>query len=186
MLIWLLASSSDNCLPADPEWITKQIGCEGKIDLTVLIDAGFLAYDASRDLAECQQDACLEAEAEAERETEAKARKPRRDGALELVLALEAWEHAGNAPLNGETEKAAEGYRVARKESRYPVWGKSQWLSVFDEGRGMDASLTQAFKKAAQSPWRSVHPKVAKEEAPIPVSSPEEEAENMRIHEEFQ
>lgn len=48
MLIWVLASQCDNKIPADPEWLKRKLGVNGKIDLKPLIDKGFLV---------CMQDA---------------------------------------------------------------------------------------------------------------------------------
>jgi hypothetical protein len=79
MLIWLLASQLDNKIPNDSKWIAKRIGCTTKIDISLLIDKGFLVVD-SRVQAECKRTAIAEAEAEAEAETETEEResKPRK------------------------------------------------------------------------------------------------------------
>lgn len=71
MLIWLLASSMDNRLPNDADWLTKAIHATETVNITVLVSAGFLVLcgDASAPLAERQQHARLE-EGEVEGETE--------------------------------------------------------------------------------------------------------------------
>lgn len=69
MLIWLLASQLDNKIPADQEYIKKQIGVKGDIDFNELILNGFL-IDDSKTLAECKQVAIVETEAETEAERE--------------------------------------------------------------------------------------------------------------------
>lgn len=56
LLIWVLASQTDNQVPADPEYLQKTLGLEEKPDLKLLVDKGFL-IDASNVLAECEQDA---------------------------------------------------------------------------------------------------------------------------------
>ncbi len=71
MLIWLLASQLDNKIPADAEFIKKQIGVSGEIDFNELISKGFL-IDASGLLASCKQVAILETETETETETDKK------------------------------------------------------------------------------------------------------------------
>lgn len=63
MLIWLLASQVDNKIPADPEYIKNQIGIKGELNLSELIEKGFLVDD-SNTLAECKQSAIVETEAE--------------------------------------------------------------------------------------------------------------------------
>jgi hypothetical protein len=73
VLIWLLASRNNNRLPFNPKWIKQRIGVESDVDLKELLDAGFITLepsndgvlqspeqDASRVLADCKQDACLE------------------------------------------------------------------------------------------------------------------------------
>ena len=59
MLIWLLASQTDNKIPADAEYIAKKIGVTKNINFKELIDKGFLV-DASNMLADCKQTASLE------------------------------------------------------------------------------------------------------------------------------
>ncbi len=68
--IWILASKTDNHVPADPEWITKRIGARTKVDLEVLISAGFLVRlrRASDALADGKQSARLEEESRGETE----------------------------------------------------------------------------------------------------------------------
>lgn len=71
IMIWLLASRLDNCVPWDENWIRKQTGLNDAIDLQVLVDKGFLyicKQDASTVLAERKQDALPETETETEAE----------------------------------------------------------------------------------------------------------------------
>ena len=42
IMIWLLASRSENKLPVDPGWIAKKISASEKVNLDVLFQAGFL------------------------------------------------------------------------------------------------------------------------------------------------
>jgi hypothetical protein len=80
VLIWLLASRTDNKIPLDSEWIGRKISATETVDLDVLLKAGFIEkieenqqlqeaeQDASDTLADCKQSACLETETEGERE----------------------------------------------------------------------------------------------------------------------
>ena len=42
MLIWLLASQLDNRIPADEDWLTRQLGTTSHVCLAPLVEAGFL------------------------------------------------------------------------------------------------------------------------------------------------
>ena len=42
MLIWLLASRTDNVLPLDSKWIGGRIGANERVDLELLVDKGYL------------------------------------------------------------------------------------------------------------------------------------------------
>lgn len=76
MLIWLLASRTDNRIPNDPEWIARKIGATGLVDIAGLTSAGFLAESdgfpgpGDTPLADREQDVCPESETETETETE--------------------------------------------------------------------------------------------------------------------
>lgn len=76
ILIWLLASRSDNVLPYDAGWIGKRINATSKVDLDALRKAGFILVNqtlqqaeqvASTPLAPCKQDARPEREGETEK-----------------------------------------------------------------------------------------------------------------------
>lgn len=69
MLIWLLASQIGNKIPNDPDWIRERIGCHEKVDLSDLIDSGFLIAD-SKAIASRKQSATPETEAKTEAKTE--------------------------------------------------------------------------------------------------------------------
>jgi len=75
--IWLLASRSKNKLPWDEKWLATKISASSKINLTQLLQFGFIEEiqalpstesDASNTLANCEQNACLETETEREGE----------------------------------------------------------------------------------------------------------------------
>jgi hypothetical protein len=62
ILIWLLASRSENKLPYDSEWVSRRISANSPVDLAALHQAGFIVVDqplqsaeqvASATLAEC-------------------------------------------------------------------------------------------------------------------------------------
>jgi len=87
ILIWLLASRTNNKFPADPKWIQQKIMALEPVDIDELIDSGFLEIIEvnqplqttvqvdSEVVAECQQSACLEGETETEKETEGETEK---------------------------------------------------------------------------------------------------------------
>lgn len=66
MLIWVLASKTDNRIPYDAAWIGRQVQASSPVDLEVLIAHGFLEVheEASAPLAERKQGATPETEAE--------------------------------------------------------------------------------------------------------------------------
>jgi len=57
LAIMMLASRTNNKIPADPDWISRKIGATDKIDLKILIDSGFLQSDQS--LTQCEHDASM-------------------------------------------------------------------------------------------------------------------------------
>jgi hypothetical protein len=72
ILIWLLASRSDNRIPFNEKWVAAKINASEPVDLDALVSSGFLfVYDsASNVLAPCKQSARPETETETETETE--------------------------------------------------------------------------------------------------------------------
>ncbi len=80
LMIFLLASRSENKIPVDARWISNKISATEAIDLDALFDSGFIekiaekskpkrkAQAASKALAESKQNACLEGEGETELE----------------------------------------------------------------------------------------------------------------------
>ena len=79
VLIWLLASRTDNKIPADPKWIARRISATERVDLAPLLRAGFIEQIqelqtaeqvASIALANGKQHAIPEREGETETETE--------------------------------------------------------------------------------------------------------------------
>jgi hypothetical protein len=50
VLIWLLAAKKENKIPYDETWITKQINATAKVNLKILISAGFLVpYNGTKE-----------------------------------------------------------------------------------------------------------------------------------------
>jgi hypothetical protein len=79
----LLASKLDNKIPADPEWIARQIGASSRVDLQALADAGLI--HASNLSATCYTlSASTERETETETETEKNPPYPPQGGLLRL------------------------------------------------------------------------------------------------------
>ena len=71
--IMLLASRSENRIPADEKWISSKIGATNEIDLQELIDHGFIVSDQplssdSKVLAECSKNQDVTASLEKRRE----------------------------------------------------------------------------------------------------------------------
>ncbi len=98
MLIWLLASRTDNRIPNDPEWIARKIGATGPVDIAGLTSAGFLVESdelpgpSDVPLAGCEHGVCPESE----KETEAKKESESDSGSSEPSPNGEAI--GGNAP----------------------------------------------------------------------------------------
>lgn len=42
MLIWLLASRTDNTLPVDSSWITRKIGANTVVNIALMVERGYL------------------------------------------------------------------------------------------------------------------------------------------------
>ncbi len=56
--IWLLASRTNNKIPADPRWIANKISATGKVDIKILIKHGFLKkVEENQQLPDTEQDA---------------------------------------------------------------------------------------------------------------------------------
>jgi hypothetical protein len=80
MLLWLLASTCDNAIPDDAQWIARQIHATSPVDIEALVSAGFLErygdekrkHRASKRLAPRKQNGGTEGETEGEGETEKK------------------------------------------------------------------------------------------------------------------
>ena len=75
--IWVLARIKDGVIPNDPKWIKKAAGLDGDIDLTPLIESGFLipsndasilSSNASTTLATCYTETETETETEKRKE----------------------------------------------------------------------------------------------------------------------
>lgn len=91
LMIWLLASRTNNKIVADERWIANKINATEKVNLDDLVKSGFveiiyenqelrlMGQDDSAMLAGCKQSACLETETETETEGEGeKKKKPKR------------------------------------------------------------------------------------------------------------
>lgn len=73
--IWLLASRTNNRIPNNPQWISNKINATDKVNISLLVNSGFLSVipsennmlqiteqDASKVLQETEVDACAERE----------------------------------------------------------------------------------------------------------------------------
>lgn len=74
MLIWLLASQTDNKLPADPAWLKNALHIDTEPDLEALFNAGFIEIDSDL-LAACKQVDIVETETEAYKQETDKKKK---------------------------------------------------------------------------------------------------------------
>ena len=150
--IWLLASRSDNEIPADTKWIAGHIGATEQVDLTPLQQAGFIV--ASRALADGAQGAMPERESETEAETETETEKE--DSS------------AGADPSSGPAKAAKKTYpapfeefwrdypvdALMSKSKAYEKWGR---LSIAD--RAAAHAALPAFRAycAKDTTYRPVH-----------------------------
>lgn len=140
MLIWLLASQTDNKFPNDPAWIQKKIGSTQKPDCKLLIDSGFLEV-----IAECSHGASKvlvsdrdrgETEGETETETE---------GETETPL----------TPLSGLNVKAWDEYTAYRRETKRPklkartVEKQQAWLA----GQGDQGIQADIVSETIRNGW---------------------------------
>lgn len=72
MMIWLLASQTENKIPNDARWISQKIGATDKIDLNILISQGYLENHSvdTEENKSLYQPASPETEVETEVETQ--------------------------------------------------------------------------------------------------------------------
>jgi len=76
--IWLLASRTDNHIPADPEFIASRINAKTPLDLPALLASGFIETDNASDvLARCEH-TDIEPQAKCSPETEQRQRQRQR------------------------------------------------------------------------------------------------------------
>ena len=137
--IGLLASRHNNKLPLDAEWLGKRINATETVDLELLIKSGFVVPDqgCSNLLASCKQSATPERERETERETEKEGKKKAANAVLPDWLPKESWE----------------GFKEMRRNSRYPLKGRSETLALNelaklrDEGHDPAAVLDHSTMK---------------------------------------
>lgn len=96
ILIWLLASRNSNRLPFNAKWIKQRIGVDSDVDLSALLQSGFIELepsndgvsqlveqDASKTLARCNQSADTE-------ERESRGERERRESKAEESKSLQA------------------------------------------------------------------------------------------------
>ena len=79
--IWMLASRTENKVPANPEWIASKLGATEKVDLECLIKASFLRYtDDSKMTAKCYGDGTVTVPSEEERRGETEKNREEKSG----------------------------------------------------------------------------------------------------------
>lgn len=135
--IWLLASRYENRVPDDIEWLAGQISATEKIDLKVLVDAGFIivAQACSKTLADCKQSAMPEKETETEGEGEVETEKNGRATRSPLPVNTQETRKRGtripdNFPGSEEISFALnEGWTWDRAE-REAAKFRDHWVSV--------------------------------------------------------
>lgn len=141
--IWLLASKLDNRIPNDAKWIARRINATERVDIELLVRAGFLSeQDASGTLATRTQDACLETEErerreETETEGEAEGARPKR---------------APNATRIPDDWKPSEELKAWAAENEPVVDAGRETLKFLDYWRA--ASGAKARKSDWDATWR--------------------------------
>jgi hypothetical protein len=112
MGIWLLASRQDGRIPNDAAWLGTRIGARSKVDLGVLIRAGFLEKDASTSLASSDSTAL---DLEEKSREEAEKRRDREEAERELGAFSAAWKDYPRRP-NDSKANALRAWMARRGE----------------------------------------------------------------------
>lgn len=141
--IWLLASRSNNSIPADEVWVTRMAGAHTPVHFAPLISAGFIEIydDASGAVAPRKQDDDLEGEGEREtKEREISIGIRARFADTEHALAYEAYRRSHRMP---------DGFDAALKQVAEPMTGGEAfgWPVIGQalvEMRGASADFTPA------------------------------------------
>lgn len=134
ILIWLLASRSENRLPYDADWIARRINATDGVDLAGLERAGFIVsdqplpvteHDASNVLALRKQDA-----------------RPEREGETE-----------GEGETDGARDRApARSFRFEGRVIRIDQSQYDRWRKAYPRFRDFDAALQRADDYYAENP----------------------------------
>lgn len=137
--IWLLASRNRGLIPDDATWIARRIGAQSKVNLALLIEAGFLEQDASTTLAGPEQRASkVLAKPEHVSSPRALAREEKRreeKNGASRTLAREAFDTAWST------------YPRRPGDSRANAW--KSWQARIREGVAPDAMLAGVRAYAA-------------------------------------
>jgi hypothetical protein len=138
--IWLLASRLENAIPNDPAWIQRMIHSRSKVDVSVLVSAGFLEVyqDASKTLADCKQLATPETETETETETENPLVREGADRPLNVNGTVEAIHQHFNARRGGKPLKLTAGRRT-KYRARLKTFSPAEIIQA------IDAALSDPF-----------------------------------------
>lgn len=173
MGIWLLASRNDGRVPNDAAWLGKRIGARSKVDMTVLVRAGFLERDASTS---AEQDASEALDLEEKRREETEKRREEADSERELfglawkdyprrpndsrANALRAWTARRNEGVDaGAMHDGVKRYAAyCRRERTEPKYIK-QGATFFGPGRHWESDYSSAAAPKPQAHEPAYHRK---------------------------
>lgn len=151
--IWLLARLSDGIIPNDPKWVKKCAGLDGDVDLTPLIERGFLVPHDSASSLQHSASNLLATCAPEERRGEAEKRRGR--GADRPTVS------ASPVPPDGTpqaiADQAASAYQARRyktpnpRAAYYPVL-LQEVADVFEAVADKDAALKLFLQTCETSP----------------------------------
>ncbi len=153
--IWLLASRSDNEIPADTKWIAGHIGATEQVDLTPLQEAGFIVTGQCRSdpPAACAQSAMPERESETEGETEKEDSSGPADADPSPPASLKAGKKTYPAPFE-EFWHAYPVDALMSKSKAFEKWGR---LCLADRAAALAACPAFRAHCAKDLTYRPVH-----------------------------
>lgn len=150
LCIWLLASRTNNKMPANPGWIEKKIGATSKVNLELLVSSGFLEeiqelqsveHDASAALQEGVAHCCLEGEESREEREESKedTMSDKSDAAQVLIYMNEVlgtkYRTSTKSHIENISGRLSEGFSVddckSVIDSKSKEWGGDQRMAQY-------------------------------------------------------
>jgi hypothetical protein len=156
----ILASQTDNHIPADPPWVRERIGARAKVNFQPLLSIGFLAI--------CQCEHCVKsgaADALAKRYPE-KAQEPKtKRGGEDLPpipasLDTEAFQAAWSAWLD-----------FRRKDKRVPVTARAAKMQFKDLEAAGPILAVAAIEQSIANDWQGVFPNKLSKETKLSLTS---------------